>query len=174
MKGWDYSAPGGYFITVCTFGKTSFFERRDIASIVEKTWLDLPNHNVGVILDEFVIMPDHVHGIIIINPPRALTETREDRGFEKREGHGPSPTGDVKSFVGAGSKPARVSLCEVIRQFKTFSGKRINKFLDRKGPVWQRSFYDHIIRNEDDLNSIRGYIINNPLALEIKTGGSRI
>jgi len=110
--------------------------------IVVWTWNDLPNHVVDIELDAFVVMPNHVHGIIIIHNNR----------------------------VGAGSEPApkkRHALQEIIRQFKTFSGKRINQRRGTPGiPVWQRNYWEHIIRNGNDLNRIREYIDNNPLKLE--------
>ena len=82
-------------------------------------------------LDKFVIMPNHIHGIIII---------------------------------GAGLEPAPTSISEIIRQFKTFSAKRINNLRNTPGSrLWQRNYYDHIIRNEHSFNAIRTYIRNNPL-----------
>ena len=110
---------------------------------VDFVWRDLPNHNRNVTIDEFVVMPNHVHGIIMINEPD----------------------------VGAGSQPApaettkikRIPLSEIVRQFKTFSARRINE--SRKTPnvpVWQRNYYEHIIRDYKSLDNIRAYIINNP------------
>lgn len=88
-------------------------------------------------------MPNHVHGIIILK--------------------------DCANMVGAGLKPAPTGtkhhgLSEIIRSFKTFSSRRINGFRDRVGvPVWQRNYYEHVIRNENTLNAIRDYIAGNPI-----------
>jgi len=104
----------------------------EYGKIVENTWDDLPNHNHKIQLDDFVIMSNHVHGIIIIN--------------------------DVGSdTLGAGSEPAPIhhGLPEIICQLKTFSARRINKI--RKSPgihVWQRNYYERIIRNENEMNRI--------------------
>lgn len=99
--------------------------------IVEWTRYDLPNHVANITLGAFVVMPNHVHGIIIITATPV----------------GPKPHG----------------LPEIVRQFKTFSARRIN---DRRGargvPVWQRDYYEHIIRDQRALNAIRRYIIENP------------
>ena len=103
------------------------------------SWFDLPNHYAHVRLDAFVIMPNHVHGVIV------LTE------------------------VGAGLKPAptvvakRHGLPEIVRGFKTFSSRRINELRGTPGtPVWQRNYYEHVIRGEDELNRVREYIDSNP------------
>ncbi len=77
MKGWDYSAVGWYFITICTHARDPFFGvvhegnmfRSALGEIAQQYWLDIPGHFPHALLDEFVIMPDHVHGIIVINPP---------------------------------------------------------------------------------------------------------
>ena len=109
------------------------------ASIVRRCWLDLPDHYPHVSLDAFVVMPDHIHGIIV------LADTNR-AGFE------PAPTGGV-----------RHGLPEIVRAFKTFSARRINARRDTLGaPVWQRGYYERSIRNERELNLTRKYITNNP------------
>ncbi|GIV89164.1 MAG: hypothetical protein KatS3mg055_1682 [Chloroflexus sp.] len=152
LKGYDYFQPGAYFITICTkdraclFGEVVNGEMRlnALGQIVQDVWHDLPNHVSNVVLDAFVVMPNHVHGITII---------RDD------------------TVVGAGSEPAPTTptkkhhgLPEIVRQFKTFSARRINEMRGTPGvSVWQRNYYEHIIRDEQSLNRIRAYIANNPL-----------
>jgi putative transposase len=146
LKEYDYSLPGEYFVTICTHDHESVFgdvideemKLSQFGEIVRDAWYDLPNHNYGIDLGEFIVMPNHIHGIIIIND------------------------------VGAGSEPAptgkRHGLTEIIRQLKTFSSIRINKTRNTIGiPVWQRGYYEHIIRNEKELDNIRDYIVNNPI-----------
>jgi REP element-mobilizing transposase RayT len=108
--------------------------------IVEASWHDLLEHYGHVRLDAFIIMPNHAHGIIIL---------------------------DDYPDVGAGLRPAptvkRAGLPEIIRAFKTFSARRINEILDSVGtPFWQRGYYEHIIRNERELHAMRQYIADNP------------
>ncbi len=104
--------------------------------IVLKCWDDLPNHYHHVQLDEFAVMPNHVHGIII------LTE---------RAGLKPAPT-------------KRRGLTEIVRAFKTFSSRRMNRIRYTPGiPVWQRNYYERIIRTDAELDGIREYIATNPL-----------
>ena len=113
--------------------------------IAAECWNDLSNHYGHVELDEFVVMPNHVHGIIV------MVGTERVDGFRpQRAGLKPAPT------------PMH-SLSEVMRAFKTFSGRRINQIRGRTGePVWQRNFYERVIRDEKALSEIREYIVNNP------------
>jgi putative transposase len=161
LKKYDYSNPGGYFVTILTHDRVNLFadaissnilgetvvNLTSCGKIAEFTWLDLPNHNPEIELDAFVIMPNHVHGIIIIKD-MAVDEMEES--------------------VRAGSEPAltehrRHSLSEIIRQFKTFSARRMNELRQTPGqPVWHRSYYDRIIRNQSELQRIRLYIEDNP------------
>ncbi len=173
LKGYDYSQAGGYFVTIviqnreCLFGDVVDGEMmlNELGKILLLTWNDLPSHNQHIILDEFVIMPNHIHGIIFINV-----------------GTDSNIAGADSNIVGAGSKPAPMEpapmepapmvkkhhgLSEIVRQFKTFSARRINKHRGTPGaPVWQRNYWEHIIRDELELNRIRGYITNNPLNWE--------
>ncbi|WP_222842613.1 transposase [Thermoflavifilum thermophilum] len=166
MRGYDYSSAGAYFITICTHNRECLFgdivdgEMRlnEWGRIVEWTWYDLPNHVANITLDIFVVMPNHFHGIIII------TDTVVGAGSvgagSVRAGSEPAPTP-------ANTIQKRYGLPEIIRQFKTFSARRINEHRQTPGqPVWQRNYYEHIIRDDDDLNRIREYIINNPLKWE--------
>ena len=107
--------------------------------IVRECWFELPYHYAGLGLDAFVVMPNHVHGIVVLLNP-----------------------------VGAGFKPARATvrrttLTEVVRAFKTFSGRRINQLSNTMGrTVWQRGYYEHIVRNAKSLGEIRQYVADNP------------
>ena len=149
LKEYDYSQAGTYFVTICTQDRECLFGQivdenmilNENGKIVLSCWNDLPNHYSHVRLDAFQIMPNHVHGIIFI--------------------------------VGAGFKPAptptkRHGLPEIVRAFKTFSARRINESRRTPGEsIWQRNYYNRIIRNEDELNRIREYIIDNPLKWDL-------
>jgi putative transposase len=151
LKEYDYSQGGWYFITICVYRKDIVLNNiingeihlNAFGKIVESTWYDLPNHNDHILLDYFTIMPNHVHGIIVIKENPLATAP-----------------------VGAGSEPAptRHGLHEIIRQFKTFSSMRINSKLNGpRSPFWQRNYFERIIRNENEINRIRKYITENPL-----------
>ena len=160
LKGYDYSKNGAYFVTICShnheciFGRISNGKMRlnSYGEIVQKCWDDLPNHYLNIKLDVFVIMPDHVHGIIFVE---------NDPDYYAGAGFKPAPT--------RGSKLTKIhGLPEVVRAFKTFSSRRINEHRNTLGlRVWQRSFIDRVIRNENELARRREYIMNNPLKWEL-------
>ena len=151
LKGYDYSQIGLYFVTICAHDKKCLFgevakgemQINEYGKTIESTWNDLVNHNGGLRLKAFVVMPNHVHGIVEIG----------GAGLEPRAGLEPAPTGGMKSQ----------GLQEIVRQFKTFSAKRINAIRNLPGtPVWQRNYYEHVIRDEDDCTRIIEYITTNP------------
>ena len=151
LSGYDYRRAGAYFITVCTHNRTMLFGEiredetilNDAGPMVRECWDAIPNHYPHAKTDAFIVMPNHVHGIIM------LVDTH-DVGAGLR----PAPTP-------AGNK--RHPLSEIIRAFKSFSARRINEHRGLRGvPVWQRNYYEHIIRNESALHDIRHYIVNNP------------
>jgi REP element-mobilizing transposase RayT len=154
LKGYDYSQQGAYFVTICTKNRACLFGEiqqgqmnlNDLGKVVNDTWGNLPNHYAYIELDTFVIMPNHIHGIILLSDI-------------------------LVGAIGAGLKPApttatitkRQPLSEIIRALKTFSARRINAYRNTVGsPVWQRNYYEHIIRDEDSLDCIRQYIMDNP------------
>ena len=154
FAGYDYSTPGCYFVTICTHGMKEYFGRvkngemllNDAGRIVQECWLDLPNHYKNCMLHAFVIMPNHIHGIIEI-VGNGLKPFQNEPTTNKRNGLKPFPT---------------YGLSEIIRGFKTYSSKYINQKSKHKF-TWQKSFYDHIIRNDEELIRISDYIEKNPL-----------
>ncbi len=174
LKDYDYTSAGAYFVTICVhrqfqhfniFGKIEDqkLKLNEYGEIVSACWADLPNHYFNIELDEYIIMPDHVHGIIkIINDrvPNDVVRNHDNVG----NGFKPFPT-PSSSF-----KPVRTSslgikkhgLPEFIRGFKTFSSRRINESKFKQRFQWQKSYYDTIIGNKITLYAIRQYIKNNP------------
>ena len=157
LNDYDYSQNGYYFVTVCIYGRKhllgNIIEAKThlnaLGEIVKFTWEDLINHN-DVILHEYVIMPDHIHGIMEI-------------------------CGRERSATVPQKPHKRTGIPEIMRQFKTFSSKRINEYLKRNGlepfptgKLWQKSYYDHIIRNEQDYITRVEYMINNPIKWEFE------
>ena len=166
LHGYDYSSAGLYFVTACTEKRESLFGEliqgevrpSEIGRLVSWCWFDLPNHYPRLKLDEFVLMPNHIHGILALVDPVGA-------GLKPALGI-LAPAG----LVGAGLKPAlalRHALAEIVRAFKTFSSRRANELRGTRGkPLWQRSYYEHIIRSGDELSSIRRYVAENPLRWE--------
>lgn len=162
LKDWNYSSHGYYFITICTKSKKCFFGNvhneemylSEIGKTSNQHWLEIPEHFENVNLGEFIIMPNHIHGIIIINNDgNIVVETR----------HGVSLR---KSSMNKFSKPVKGSLSVIINHFKS----SVTRCCHKNGYFyfsWQSRFYDHIIRNEKSLKEIREYIINNPAKWEL-------
>lgn len=141
LKNYDYQQTGYYFVTLVTHQRAYLFgevvegavQLNELGAAVEGCWRDLPTHYPNVALDECVIMPNHVHGLLEL---KAVAQSS----------HG---------------------LLEIVRGFKTYSARRINRLRDTAGfTVWQRSFHDRIVRDENELNAIRQYIRNNPAQWE--------
>ncbi len=145
LQDYDYSQPGDYFITMCTQGKTCSLgkivnEEMCLSSngeIVKRCWKDIPGHFHDVELDAFITMPNHLHGIIVINEPGR---------------------GEVTSPL-----LRKPTLGNMVAYFKYQSTKLINAMNRTPGDrFWQRNYYEHIIRDDKDLDNIREYIANNP------------
>ena len=167
LRGWDYTWPGAYFVTICTHDGECLFEDPTLRQVVETMWQRIPRHFPHVRLDEFVVMPNHVHGIVwIVDNVGA----RHSRGPSSPTSAIPSdePAQSKKQLSGNASplRPRGVvpgSLGAVIGNFKSVTARRINRVRKTPGaPVWQRNYYEHIIRNERELNAIRQYIRDNP------------
>lgn len=158
LKHYDYSQPGAYFITICTYNKKCLFGEviegemilNEKGEIVKQYWLEIPLHYSNVSLDEFVIMPNHMHGIVIITE---LNNTLSTLGAIHE-----SPLQQIRQ------QRRSMLLSKVIGRFKMNSAKQINILRRTPGvPVWQRNYYEHIIRSENELNETRTYMTNNPM-----------
>jgi putative transposase len=150
LKGYDYTTVGGYFVTICTAKREHLFgaiENADMklnsfGRIVHDHWHNLPSHYPTIMLDEFVIMPNHIHGIIF------LADKPKEQTIEA-------------------SKIKYPALSEVVRAFKSFSSRLINMERGTSGTaVWQQNYYEHIIRNDETLDRLRTYIVSNPARWE--------
>ena len=155
LQGYDYASEGAYFVTMVTAGRECLFgEIRDesvrlspIGGAVEEEWLRTAAMRAEVELDAFVVMPNHVHGIIVVAEAPVGAQ-----GLAPLQG----PDSSIPS-----RRPR--TLGSLIAGFKAPCTNRINDLRDSPGvPVWQRNYHDRIIRNEAELNRIRQYIINNP------------
>jgi putative transposase len=162
LKGYDYSRPGAYFITICVNERRNLLGQllqgrthlSEAGIMVRDAWHQLPDYYSGFDLDEFVVMPNHIHGIILI---KSVVSSQNGKA------RGPAPT------------PDGFSLPDVVHRFKTLTTKRYAdsvKILD--WPVfykrfWQRNYHEHIIRDDIGLATIRHYIQLNPENWEMDT-----
>lgn len=155
LTGCDYSKSGLYFVTICTDDRRHYFgevvdsemELSNIGQIVDLFWLEIPVHHPYAILDEYVVMPNHLHGILKIETPHNELET-----FLKNDDSGP-----YKNKFGPQSR----NLSSILRGFKGALTK-YTRICGLGYAIWQERFYDHIIGNNRSLNGIREYIKNNP------------
>ena len=160
LSGYDYAQDGAYFVTVCTARRDCLFGQitnngemilNTLGCVVEDNWFKSANIRKEIILDAFVVMPNHIHGIVIIigEPP---VEVRDLRA------HSRAPLPQSNTLF---RRPR--SLGSFIAGFKSVATTQINQIRDTPyTPVWQRSFYDTIIWNQTMLDGIRTYIENNP------------
>jgi putative transposase len=139
LPGYDYRSPGAYFVTIVCRDRAQLMNDAVFRTAAEESWLWLADRHQYVDLDAFIAMPNHIHGIIVI---------RDTGGGGSRTAPTTTPPKPLGRLVGA---------------FKTTSTKRINEIRETPGlPVWQRNYYEHIIRNEIELEEIRQYILDNP------------
>ncbi len=160
LKGFDYTQEGAYFVTICTQNQACLFGEivneqmrlNDVGEVADICWRAIPEHFPRVVLDAFVIMPNHVHGIIWIGP-----ENRANVGAKNFSPLPPRPSQRGASEFRSPSK----TVGSIVRGFKIGVTKwvRSNKNFYT---VWQRNYYEHIIRNETALNRLRQYIADNP------------
>ncbi|QNF31572.1 hypothetical protein HUW51_02090 [Adhaeribacter swui] len=157
LKGYDYSQAGAYFITLCThhrehlFGEVKGGEMKlnPFGQIAYENWLKTPQIRPNVALDVFVIMPNHLHGILLIRKGESHSPL-----LNPDKGECDSPLRTPSNTIGA-----------MVRGYKSAVTKQIN--LLRAGViVWQRNYYEHIIRNEQAYHTISVYIIHNPYKWE--------
>jgi len=136
LRGFDYAQAGAYFVTICSHNKQCFFgnivdfrmQLNNIGTLVVACWKELANQYKFVKLDEWILMPNHLHGIIWL----------DNNQYGK-------------------------SLGRIVATFKAMSTAQVRKTINPKINLWQRNFFEHVIRNEEDLFRIREYIIDNPV-----------
>ena len=171
LKDYDYSQPGAYFVTICAKSRGSVFggikdgimHLTDAGRTVKSIWNDLPNHYPNISLDAFIIMPNHVHGIIVISDQKH----GQARDLPLRAISDDSDVG--ASLVGALNASSVPTLCEIVGAFKSKSTNEYIRGIKQfgwppfQGKLWQRNYYDHIIRDEKSLEQTREYVFNNPL-----------
>lgn len=160
---WDYGSNAAYFVTICTHGREHFFGKitdykmqlSSIGEIANECWSQIPEHFTFVKLGAFIVMPNHVHGIIIIDKPAVP----------------PVQTQNIASLPGNKFGPQSQNLASIVRGFKIGVTKNAREYganVETQNFAslpfkWQPRFHDHIIRNRRSFDTISQYIVNNPL-----------
>ena len=150
LKEYDYSQPGAYFVTVCTWRRENLFgdvvdgevRLNERGHIVKECWNEIPEHFPQVELDAFVVMPNHIHGIIVI---KGNDDVGATHASPLRRKSGPPPR----------------SLGAMVGSFKSAAARRIH-VESGETSIWQRSYYERVIRDEKEWDLIRRYIEANP------------
>ena len=164
LTGYDYSSYGGYFVTICSHEKRCLFGKvlndavvlSALGRLVNEHWLAIPRHYPHISLDQYIVMPNHLHGILMI--------------VQETGGSSASPTHGMQASVQGGSsiKSRMQPITRVIGDFKSGVTREFRKSNPTwQGQIWQRGFYDRVIRDERDLHEIREYIVFNPLKWEL-------
>ena len=162
LQGYDYSQEGAYFVTICTYQRIHLFgdvvngemQFSDLGQIAHRLWATISDHRSNVVLDGYVVMPNHMHGIIFINSQQSSSQITV--GMRRASSDVPLPQ---KLDNGARSR----TLGTIIGAYKSVVTRTINRQMGLRSPmIWQNSFHDHIIRNEQALNHIREYVYTNP------------
>jgi REP-associated tyrosine transposase len=181
LKAYDYSQAGGYFVTLCTYSKELYFKNYPaLKDIVENEWENISERYTTIELGDFILMPNHLHGIIIINAAKKIVpENEKDTAAipvgatlavaRQKPEDAQNRAGTVNKRAGASPAP---TVGDIIGSFKSLCVHRWLRYIDENnidtlGKFWQRNYYEHIIRSEHELTRIRRYIKDNPLKWEL-------
>ncbi|MGC1390579.1 MAG: transposase [Bacteroidales bacterium] len=174
LTDWDYSSEGVYFVTICCHERQSCFGSfcdneiipSEIGKIASQFWLEIPNHFPHVKLDEFIIMPNHIHGILVLDYSHVGTRHGVSLHVPSNDNvgscHGMTlpPRKGSNQNINKFSKPLKNSVSVVVNQYKS----SVKRWCNKKGFSnfqWQSRFYDQILRSEISIEKIREYIYNN-------------
>ena len=171
LKGYDYAQPGAYFVTIvtqdraCLFGAVADEEMQlnNAGQIAKAAWDELPARFPSVRLDAFIVMPNHVHGIIMVGAqfiaPQKTPPTNVGAQFIV------PPDGFGTATINQGAINRAPTLGEMVRAYKAASTRLIRQ-AGTPDFAWQRNYYEHVIRDEESLSRMRQYILNNPVRWE--------
>jgi putative transposase len=159
LKGFDYTQPGAYFVTIVTQNRTcllgeiaeSQMQLNRAGDTIARWWLELTRKFTTVETDEFIVMPNHCHGIVIVTDPTVGADLRVGPPNDRTGAHAGAPLPEIVQWF------KTMTTNEYMRGVKTLGWPAF------RGQLWQRNYYEHVIRNDDSLNRIRQYIVDNPI-----------
>ena len=164
LKNYDYSEEGYYFVTICVNNRSNSFGGitagkmvfNNVGQMIFDIWDEIPKYYGGIDIDEFQIMPNHIHGIVIVGAAPCGRPEPDGEHETKQQGQARGPA------------PTRLSLSNILERFKSLTTKKYingvksNNWQPFNKRLWQRNYYEHVIRDEEELNYIREYIVSNP------------
>ena len=208
LRDFDYGGAGAFFVTLCAWRRECLFgdvvdgrvRLNELGLVVRDCWTAVPQHFPHVELDEFVIMPNHLHVLfwivdeyspvgaqhaapLVVHPKRLIDKSTNDPvgaqhaaplpGMTTRAKERAQHAAPLRVDPRGGVTPNNVmpgSVAAIVRSFKSAATKRINALRDNAGcPLWQRNYYEHVIRGDRDLHAVRQYIADNPAKWELDT-----
>lgn len=175
LRNYDYSSEGMYFVTVCAKDKICLFgeieggeiKLNDAGQMIESVWKGLSNRFPSIDLDQFAVMPNHIHGIILmVGAPLVGAQNA-------------GPSAKRTDIQRAGTRPAAPTVGDVVGAFKSITTNEYIRGVKHEhwppflGKLWQRNYYEHVIRNEKELFETRRYIQENPLKWDLDSENPR-
>ena len=159
LKGYNYRRAGAYFVTIVVQGRLCLFgdivgeemKLNDAGNMIRRTWDALPQRFPNIRIDTFIVMPNHIHGIIVINPPNHMRATTRV-----------APTAHGRDIVPVPSLGDMVGAYKSLTTLEYTRGVNAEMWTPFEGKLWQRNYYEHIVRNDESLTRIRRYILDNP------------
>ena len=187
LKGHDYTQAGAYFVTVVVQGRLPLFgivvdgqmRLNAAGEMVQRIWNEMPNRFSSIAMDTFISMPNHIHGIIMVGAPlvgahlpndatTTMPEPTTEPAAAGTTAGGIRTTTAVENRAPTRGAPTRVGLGDVVGAFKSLTtleyarGVRDMNWPPFHGRLWQRNFYEHIVRTDESMKKIRQYILDNP------------
>lgn len=178
LQTWDYANDGAYFITICTMDRRHFFGQvkngemilTNAGVIADILWHEIKHHNINIELGEFIVMPNHIHGILILDGNNAShpgSEVQTRNALSLAPPHNPHPTADISKSPGQSrfQNQGKNSISSIVGGYKSAVTKHCNRLGIEFG--WQTRFYDHIISDTRAFENISNYILNNASKWEL-------
>jgi putative transposase len=171
LKGYDYTQSRAYFLTICVYEQECLFGEvvaglmriNDYGRTAQREWERLPARFKNIALEAFVIMPNHIHSIIVIADESGRVGARQDISETLAYNRPAVPLPDNPQNIEHFGRPVLGPIPTIVRSYKSAVSLRINHIRAMsKGPIWQRNYYEHVIRSEADLSRLRAYIQANP------------
>ena len=175
LRRFDYRSPGAYFVTICTFRRQNLWgqvadgkvELSRAGEVADHSWREIPRHFPHVRLDSYIVMPDHVHGLLLVR-----SRLLQNVGTTHVQNVGTTHASSLQGRSARPRGPSSGSLASIIGSYKSAVTRRLhragNGSPDR---IWQSGFYERVVRNSEELATLREYITTNPLrwALKLRT-----
>ncbi|MCW5876696.1 MAG: hypothetical protein KIS85_07405 [Anaerolineales bacterium] len=181
---YDYAQPGAYFVTISSYKKVNIFgtvvheevQLNDFGEIAQRGWQAIPKHFASVSVDAFIVMPNHIHGILFINEDEASVQRKNYKQGQTSQirvgAQHAAPIDAALDQISVGARHASPlhksrgassgSLGAIIGSYKSSVSREVNKLRRATSPpIWQRNYYERVVRNQEELDALRHYVTYN-------------